>query len=109
MSGGEGAKIYLVNQNDELHLLYFHKHWATQRLALWNDITVEDSGTESYELGWTFDRYSVEISDGRIAEVTSSGAASPAFVPPLTFFSAPVHTYSKTKMQRGSYPCTITE
>lgn len=76
VSGGEGAKIYLVNQNDELHLLYFHKHWATQRLALWNDITVEDSGAESYELGWTYDRYSVEISDGRIAEVTSSGGGT---------------------------------
>lgn len=27
-------------------------------------------------MGWTFDRYSVEISDGRIAEVTSSGGGT---------------------------------
>lgn len=60
------VKLYLVEQDGQRHLLDYRTHFLTERTALRRDILIRPDETNTYSLGWIFNRAKVEITNGRM-------------------------------------------
>lgn len=60
------VKLYLVEKDGQRHLLDYRTHFVTERTALRRDILIQPDETNTYSLGWVFNRAKVEITNGRM-------------------------------------------
>jgi len=86
------VRIYLVNENGQLHLLDFRSHFVTNRTALKRDIPVASDEDQHYKLGWAFNRADVEISQGRMKCDLLNGEYNPKLILSVYFLLAALLT-----------------
>lgn len=70
--------IFLVELNDEVHLLYFKHHFQTDRYALASDVIVDDVSSQIIKVGTTIEQVVVFIEDAKIVN-TATGTMSVSF------------------------------
>ena len=70
--------IFLVELNDEVHLLYFKHHFQTDRYALTSDVIVDDVSSQIIKVGTAIEQVTVFIEDAKIVN-TSTGTMSVSF------------------------------
>lgn len=63
------SNIYLVEQDGQMHLLYFRAHFYTQRQALISDVVVEGEDAQAINVGDKFTSIRVEVENGEIANI----------------------------------------
>lgn len=62
----QDSTIYLVEREEQLHLLDVRTHFVSQRSRLCKDILVPENGVRVYRTGWGYEPVVTVVQDGKI-------------------------------------------
>lgn len=62
----QASTIYLVEREEQLHLLDVRTHFVSQRSRLCKDILVPENGVRVYRTGWGYEPVVTVVQDGKI-------------------------------------------